>query len=160
MERNNTMCAGMDKKLAGLLLDPASVPAEVKEHVTGCAGCGRELEELRSTMALMDAWEAPEANPYFMTRFAARFQEAQRAAPSGFWERLRARASFGRPMQMRPVAATVLTVMLLVGGGAYLDNYWGQPPAVPAQTAVVHDLQLLDNNAQLLDQLESISDQN
>jgi hypothetical protein len=35
------------------------------------------------------------------------------------------------------------------------------PPASPVvQAAVVDDLQTLDNNAQLLDQLESLSDQN
>jgi hypothetical protein len=37
---------------------------------------------------------------------------------------------------------------------------WNHPAQPPAQTAVVHDLQTLDNNAQLLDQLESISDNN
>lgn len=154
------MCAGMEPKLAELLLSPTSVPAAVKEHVAGCAGCAAELEELRSTMALMDAWEAPEANPFFMTRFAVRLQEAKQAAPAGLWERWRARAMFGPRMHVRPIAATVLTVLLLLGGGAYLDEYWQQPPAVPAQTAVVHDLQLLDNNAQLLNQLEQISDEN
>ena len=160
MERNNTMCAGMEQKLAELLLEPATVPARVKEHVAGCAACAGELEQLRSTMALMDTWEAPEPNPFFMTRFAVRFQEEKQAAPAGWWERLRSRAIFGQQMHMRPIAATVLTVLLLLGGGAYLDVYWQQPPAVPAQTAVVHDLQLLDNNAQLLNQLEQISDEN
>jgi hypothetical protein len=51
--------------------------------------------------------------------------------------------------------------MLLVGGGAYLGvNDWDKPPAVPEQAAVVHDLQTLDRNAQLLDQLEAISSNN
>jgi hypothetical protein len=34
---------------------------------------------------------------------------------------------------------------------------WDQPVATAPQAAVVHDLQTLDNNAQLLDQLESLS---
>jgi hypothetical protein len=56
-----------------------------------------------------------------------------------------------------------LTVMLLIGGGAYLGvtdwNNAGQPAQA---TAVVHDLQLLDSNAQVLDQLDSLAsnDQN
>jgi len=50
-----------------------------------------------------------------------------------------------------------LTLCLLLGGGAYLNVYWPAPPAVPPETAYVHDLQTLDNNAQLLDQLETIS---
>jgi cytochrome c-type biogenesis protein CcmH/NrfG len=64
-------------------------------------------------------------------------------------------------MHVRPLAAMALTVVLLVGGGAYLDvTNWDQPPTTPPQTAVVHDLQTLDNNAQLLDQLESMSTTN
>jgi len=51
--------------------------------------------------------------------------------------------------------------MLLVGGGTYLGvTDWNQPAPVPAQTAVVHDLQTMDNNAQLLDQLEELSASN
>ena len=161
MKRNTNICAGMETRLADLLLDPESVPAAVKEHVAGCDGCRGELEELRATMAAMDAWKAPEPNPYFMTRFQARLREDKEAAPAPWparvLARLRVRMLLVPHMHMRPVAAMALTVMLLVGGGTYLDFYWQAPPAVPQQTAVVHDLQTLDNNAQLLDQLESIS---
>jgi hypothetical protein len=151
----------METKLADLLLDPASVPASVQTHVAACDDCSRGLEELRSTMALMDGWVAPEPNPFFMTRLTARLRDEKQAAPAGFLERLRARMKYGPQTHMRPIAATALTLLLLLGGGTYLDFYWQKPAAVPAQTAVVHDLQTLDNNAQLLDQLESISgDQN
>ena len=161
MKQSNSMCVGMEARLADLLLEPKAVPAAVKTHVAACDGCGRELEELRSTMALMDGWKAPEPNPYFMTRFAVRFREEKQAAPAGFLEKLRARLKYGPAMHVQPLAATTLSVLLLLGGGAYLNVYWEQPPAIPAQTAVVHDLQTLDSNAQLLDQLESISsDQN
>ena len=108
-------------------------------------------------MSAMDAWEAPEPNPYFMTRFQARLREEKQAKPAGWMERLRARMMFGPQMHTKPLAAMALTVLLLLGGGAYLDFYWQAPPAVPHETAVVHDLQTLDNNAQLLDQLENIS---
>ncbi len=51
-----------------------------------------------------------------------------------------------------------LTVTLLVGGGAYLGvTDWMQPAQPAAQTAVVHDLQILDNNAQVLDQMEALT---
>ncbi len=54
-----------------------------------------------------------------------------------------------------------LTVMLLLGGGTYLGiTDWNQPANPPEQAAVVHDLQTLDNNAQLLDQLEALSSNN
>ena len=72
--------------------------------------------------------------------------------------RLRARFAYGPSMHARPLAALSLTVMLLLGGGTYLGvTNWVQPPAPQGDAAVVHDLQTLDNNAQLLDQLEAIS---
>jgi hypothetical protein len=161
MKRNTNICGGMETKLANLLLDPENAPAKVREHVEGCDGCRGELEALRATMAAMDAWEAPQPNPYFMTRFEARLREDKAARPA-HWparmlERLRTRMMLDAHTHMRPVAAMALTVMLLLGGGTYLDFYWQTPPAVPQKTAVVNDLQILDNNAQLLDQLDSIS---
>ena len=64
-------------------------------------------------------------------------------------------------MHVRPLAAMALTVVLLVGGGAYLDVAdLDQSAMPPGPTAVVHDLQTLDNNAQLLDQLETMSNTN
>jgi hypothetical protein len=159
MAENKTMCAGMETKLADLLLDPAAVPAKVRDHVDACEGCRAELEALRATMNVMDAWQAPEPNPYFMTRFEARLREEKNAPRAGWLERLRDRW-FLSPQQLhaRPLAAMALTVAVLVGGGAYLNSYWEQPQVkTTPQTAVVHDLQTLDSNAQLLDQLESIS---
>ena len=51
-----------------------------------------------------------------------------------------------------------LTVMLLIGGGAYLSvSDVDQTNQATPQQAVVHDLQTLDNNAQLLDQMEAMS---
>ena len=157
MEHNMGMCAGMESKLADLLLDAETAPASVRLHVDACAGCRRELEELRATMGAMESWEVPEPNPYFMTRFEARLREEKKAAPAGWLEQLKARFAFGGRMQVRPLAAMALTVALLVGGGAYLDVYWQQPASQPGQTAVVHDLQTLDDNAQLLDELDVIS---
>jgi len=158
MTENKTMCAGMETKLADLLLDPAAAPEKVKEHMENCAGCRAELAALRATIDAMDAWEAPEPNPYFMTRFEARLREEKNAPRAGWLARFRNRWIYG-PQQLhaRPLAAVALTVTVLVGGGAYLNSYWEQPPAQTPPTAVVHDLQTLDSNAQLLDQLESIS---
>jgi hypothetical protein len=51
--------------------------------------------------------------------------------------------------------------MLLVGGGTYLGiTDWDQAGNPSGQAAVVHDLQTLDSNAQLLDQLETLSSNN
>src|SRR5947209_5384472 len=124
MERTNNICAGMESKLADLLLDPETVPATVKAHVEACAGCRSELDELRATMSVMDVWEAPEPNPYFMTRFEVRLREEKQARPAGWLERMRMRMMFGPQMNVKPLAALSLTVILLLGGGAYLDLYW------------------------------------
>lgn len=163
METNkNTMCTAMEEKLADLLLDPSAVPENVSTHVAGCEDCRRQVEELRATMALMDSWEAPEPNPFFMTRFQARLQEERNAAPSGWAarmvERVRARILYGPQLHARPLAALALTIMLMVGGGAYLGvTNWEQQTAPSKDAAVLHDLQTLDSNAQLLDQLENMS---
>jgi hypothetical protein len=163
METMKNNCSGMSEKLADLLLDTAAAPAKVQTHVAECESCRKELAALEATMALLDEWKAPEPNPYFVTRLNARMREERETAPAGWLARkmagLRAGFRYGAVAHTRPLAAMALTVMLLVGGGTYLGvSDWNQPnqPAQP-QTAVVHDLQLLDSNSQILDQLESMS---
>jgi hypothetical protein len=163
METNKkTMCTAMDEKLGDLLLDPETAPENVKTHVAACEDCRRQLEELRGTMALLDTWEAPEPNPFFMTRFQARLAEERKAAPAGWAARLvnrvRARVLYGPQLHARPLAAMALTILLILGGGAYLGvTNWEQSPSPSPNAAVVHDLQIIDNNAQLLDQMEDIT---
>lgn len=165
METMNNNCAGMESKLAEMLLDPGAAPAKVQLHVAGCESCRKQLADLRATMALMDTWKAPEPSPYFLSRLDARMREERATAPASWPEswiaRLRARLAYGPSMRVRPLAAMALTVVLLIGGGAYLGiTDWDQPATPPGQAAVVHDLQTLDNNAQLLDQLEAMSGAN
>ena len=167
MKRMNTNCAGMDAELAGLLLDPkpasALVGTKAQAHVAECEDCKAKLEEMKATMDLMDAWKAPAPSPYFMTRLSARMREERQAAPAGWFAgaiaRLRATVAYGPGLHARPLAAVALTVMLLVGGGTYLGvTDWMQPAQQPGQNAaVVHDLQTLDSNAQVLDQMEALT---
>jgi len=158
-DRKTIRCTEVESDLAELLLSPEQVSAPVLSHVAECAHCRAELDELRATMAMLDGWQAPEPDPYFMTRFGARLREEKQAAPKSLWARWRVlmMGTAGRPL--RPVAAMALTVLLLVGGGSYLDlDDWTQPQdSVTAQAPVVHDLETLDTNAQLLDQLEDLS---
>jgi anti-sigma factor RsiW len=162
MERMKNNCTGMDSKLADLLLDPERVPAKVQAHVEECDRCREELAELRATMALLETWQGPEPSPYFLTRLDARMREERAASPAGWIDRVRARFAYGPAMHVRPLAAMAMTVALLIGGGAYLGiTDWDQAPtSQPGQAAVVHDLQTLDNNAQLLDQMEALSTSN
>jgi hypothetical protein len=161
METMKNTCTGVESKLADLLLDPERVPAKVQAHVDGCKSCREELAELRATMSLLDTWEGPEPSPYFLSKLDARMREERATAPAGWLERLRARLSYGPSMHVRPLAAMALTMMLLVGGGTYLGvTNWDQSAGPAPQAAVVHDLQTLDSNAQLLDQLEAMSNNN
>jgi predicted anti-sigma-YlaC factor YlaD len=158
-------CKIVNEALAEMLLAPeelnAGVRAELDEHLENCVACRQQLDELRATMKLMDAWEAPEPNPYFLTRLNARLEEERAAQPAGWLERMKARLVYGSRLTMRPVAAMALTVAVLVGGGAYLGLSDLETPKSPQpQAAVVHDLQTMDSNAQVLDQLETMSDQN
>jgi anti-sigma factor RsiW len=166
MGTNKTICTGMESKLADLLLDPKAVPAKVHAHVAECEHCRTELAELKAAMAMLDEWKAPEPSPYFMTRMNAKMRE-ERETAQGSWlarkiNQLRAGFVYGPASHARPLAAMALTVMLLVGGGTYLGvtdwNHTAQPQ--PQNAAVVHDLQLLDNNSQILDQLEAMSSSN
>jgi hypothetical protein len=162
MKPMKTNCAGMKEKLADLLLDPHAAPARVQSHVAECSRCQSELEELKTTMRLLDAWEAPAPNPYFLTRLGARMREQREAVPAGLLAgaiaRLRANIAYGPGLHARPLAAVALTLMLLVGGGTYLGvTDWMQPSQPSPQAAVVNDLQTLDNNAQVLDQMEDLS---
>lgn len=144
--------------VAEMLFEPEKASAAMKSHVTACAACSKLLADLRSTMSLLDEWKVADASPYFMTRMGARLNEERAAEPKNvlvrFWNML----AYGPQRAVRPLAAMALTVMLLVGGGAYvgLSGVWEtQQPSTNA--AVVVDLQNLDSNAQLLDQLEAMS---
>lgn len=151
-------CRKMNAKLADLLLEPENASTEAREHVAECEDCRREVEELKAAMRLMDAWTAPEPSPYFFTRLNARMREEREAQPAGWLSRMRSRFTYGPRVHARPLAAMALTVMLLVGGGTYLSlSNLMQPPVQASNAAVVHDLQTLDNNAQVLDTLESLS---
>ena len=163
MKRTKTNCTGMDVELAGLLLDQRPASAKVQAHVAECERCQGELKELKATMQLLDALKAPEPGPYFLTRLGAQMREEREAAPAGLltgsFARLRARIAYGSGLHARPLAAMALTIMLLVGGGTYLGvTDWMQPAPHPGpNAAVVHDLQTLDSNAQVLDQMEDLS---
>ncbi len=163
MKPKSKKCAATDGRLAEFLLDPETASAKARTHVEECESCQGELDELKATMALLDTWQTPEPSPYFMTRLEARMRDEREIVPAGWLRRkidaMRDGLVFGPHVHVRPLAAMALTILLLLGGGAYLDVANWDQAAVPAhQTAVVRDLQSLENNAQLLDQLETLSD--
>jgi hypothetical protein len=149
-------CKATKTQMADLLLDPAAATPAAREHVAACAACSKEFGELQATMLAMDAWEAPEPTPYFDTRLAARLREERANPPASLWERMRMRLRYGSNMHLRPLAAGALALLLMAGGGTAVWVQHGAPPPVPQESAIVHDLQLLDGNAQVYQQLNSL----
>jgi hypothetical protein len=131
-------CNDVRENLLDVLAEEQSAP-EVLAHLRQCNACTQELEGLRSTMALMDEWEAPEPSPYFLTRLQAHMREERQKEPvrSGIFAWLR-----------KPVMAASLAAALIVGGVSYRFVM----PIVfpPPDTAAVSDVESLDKNADLI----------
>jgi len=85
----------------------------------------------------------------------ARLRTEQATAPASLLERAKAWWLYTTNLQMRPVAAGALAMVLAVGGGTFalLDH---QPVAVAQTSATVRDLQSYDGNAQLFQQLNAL----
>lgn len=142
-----------------------AVASARQQHAEGCAACSREADEMRRLMQALDSWQAPEPNPYFMTRMTALLDEERRAPQASRLARLRrhlhARLVYGQRWKLQPVMAAAFSVMVVVGGGAYLGFVLPAPQPAPAvitaSPAVVQDLVNMDNNAPALDTLENLS---
>ena len=155
-------CDEVRERMPDVAAGLAELGADETRHLQTCAACAGNLKAMRATMSLLDEWQTPEPSPYFDVRLQARLREEREAAPVGWlarrFARLRAGISYGPGLHVRPLAAMALTVMLLIGGGTYLDlTDWNKPVQPTGQAYVVHDLQILDSNAQVLDQMESLS---
>ncbi len=148
-------CRKMSANLMDLLLEPKSVPAEVREHVNKCADCGSELAALEATVKLLEEWPAPEPGAFFDAKLYARLRTEEMAAPAGPVERLRAWLLYSSRLQMRQWAAAALTAVLAIGGGTFALLDHGQEQAVQT-SATVRDLQSYDGNVQLFQQLNAL----
>ena len=160
MTNSTINCKDCRERFPDALLDPAAVPASVEAHIAGCSDCRKELASLIATFAALDAWTAPEPSPYFDTRLRARVREAQAAAPEGLFERMRSFLLFSTGRQLRPAVAGALALVLVVSGGSFVGLH-GMPNFGSGQpSATVNDLKLMDNNAQALQQMDQLLDDN
>jgi len=131
------------------------LPEEIRKHLAGCAGCTAELAEMEATWKLLDEWQAPEPSAFFDAKLYAKLRTEQTKAPASLLERARAWWLYSTNLQMRPVAAGALAMVLAVGGGTFA--LLGHQAVPVAQTsATVRDLQSYDGNAQLFQQLNSL----
>ena len=154
-------CEKLPVHLPDMIFDPTRVPAEAVQHVKECPRCAGEWKELQATMQLLDAWKAPEPSPYFDARLAVRLREARESEAPGWLERLRLHLMFGSDLHLRPAAAAAFALLLVVGGGSYFGIASLNRTVVPQQqvvSATVNDLELLDSNAQTLQQLAAFDE--
>jgi len=147
-------CPEIKHNLAEVVYESRPLPDEIRNHLAKCAGCTAELAEMEATWKLLDEWQAPEPSAFFDAKLYGRLRTEQATAPASLLERAKAWWLYSTNLQMRPVAAGALAMMLAVGGGTFalLDH----GTAAPQASATVRDLQSYDGNAQLFQQLNSL----
>jgi hypothetical protein len=147
-------CPEIRNNLAEVVYESRPLPEEIREHLAECAGCTAELAEMEATWKLLDEWQAPEPSAFFDAKLYGRLRTEQATAPASLLERAKAWWLYTTNLQMRPVAAGTLAMVLAVGGGTFalLDH---ETPA-PQTSATVRDLQSYDGNAQLFQQLNAL----
>jgi len=144
-------CKEVRELLPDLALGETPVSGETGEHLRSCAECTGKLDEFRSTMALLDEWQAPEPTPYFDTRLQARLREEKAKAPAGWLAWIR-----------KPALALVATALVVLGATVYRSDLttWIAPNAAvtaPPGTAV-GDLQTLDSNHDMYSDFDVLDD--
>jgi anti-sigma factor RsiW len=150
-------CKTCQATLPNLLLDPAAPGnAAARAHIATCADCARELAAFEATMSLLDTWQAPEVSPYFDQKLAVRFREEQANPAPGWFERIRTRLLLNTGRQFRPALAGAMALLLIAGGGTVGITAFQHPAQPVPVSAAVNDLQLLDKNAQALQQVDQL----
>lgn len=85
-------------------------------HLDECAGCAREIAQMRRTIAALRGLPQPEPPPDFVDDVMRRIRQGD-AEPS-FWQRAREiAAALFEPRVLAPVSAAMLVVGLLLGTG-------------------------------------------
>ena len=116
-------------------------------------------QAMQEMMLLLDDWKAPDISPWFDARMAARFREEQSRAPESLFERIRDMWVFNNHSATRPLMACAMAVLLVAGGGGYWEATHMPSHAKGAGvSATLEDLQLLDNNAQEIQQMDQLLD--
>ena len=117
-------------------------------------------QAMHEMMRLMDDWKAPDPSPWFDARMAARFREEMQRPPESLFARLHDYWLFSREAAMRPVMVSAMGLLLVAGGGTWWQaSHMQQASTHPANvSATVQDLQILDNNAQAIQQMSQLLD--
>jgi hypothetical protein len=158
-------CTTCKSELPDLLFDPGADPAsgqhiQLRAHLDACAECRAEFAALQHTFDLLDAWKAPDPSPYFDQKLAVLLREEQAKPAAGWLERLHTRLLFNTGRQFRPMLAGALALAVVAGGGTFagvsLLSHPAPIPATATASATVDDLQILDRNAQAIQQMDQL----
>jgi hypothetical protein len=147
-------CPEIKNNLAEVVYESRPLPEEIRKHLADCAGCSAELAEMEAAWKLLDEWQAPEPSAFFDAKLYAKLRTEQAKAPASLLDRAKAWWLYSTNLQMRPVAAGALAMVLAVGGATFalLDHETTPPPT----SATVRDLQSFDGNAQLFQSLNAL----
>jgi hypothetical protein len=115
-------------------------------------------QAMHEMMALLDDWKAPEPSPWFDARMMAQFREEVQREPEGFFARLRDRFRYGNTAALKPMLAGAMALLLVAGGGSWLEIAHLQHARAAAISATVEDLQIIDNNDQAIQQIDQLLD--
>jgi predicted anti-sigma-YlaC factor YlaD len=152
-------CRTIHDQLPDLVLENLPVPPEVEAHLGECRDCAGTLQALRSTMKLLDEWEAPEPSPYWDVRMQARLREEQQRDTSiGWLQHFR-----------RPIISVIAALCLALGIGLYQAGRFLHPRDTTRQVAANHenatvaptgtavsDLTYLDRNSDMLQNFDAL----
>ena len=151
-------CKTFQNVLPELLLDPAATSvAAAREHMATCFPCKSDYTSLMASLVMMDQWQAPEPSPFFDQKLAVLLREEAAAPKFGFFARLREHLLFNTGRQFRPAVAGALVFVIMLGGGGYVGFENSSHSNTPAQvSATINDLQILDKNAQALQEMDQL----
>src|SRR5260370_11074009 len=95
---------------------PDDATHELERHLTTCADCGQEREQMRALKLLADAYPLEEPPANLVARSRIRLEEALDALPPTRWleRRLQKLRNNAASLQSAPIAASLL---LIIGGG-------------------------------------------
>jgi hypothetical protein len=145
-------CEEIRERMLDVAAGLSEPTAQESNHLASCAACAEQLKSIRSTMSLLDEWQAPEPSPYFDVRLQARLREEMAKPQAGWLHWFR-----------RPVLAAALTVIMGVGIGLFFTHGNGpvQPPISNADVgpgSAVSDLQTLEKNNDMYANFELLDD--
>jgi anti-sigma-K factor RskA len=151
-------CKEIRELLPDLALGLSPASGETAEHLQKCSECATKLTGIRSTMALMDEWQAPEPSPYFDVRLQARLrEEKEKAQTAKGWLSQGWLGWMRKPvLTLAATAAVAIGIMMFRGDQAKTPTV--DATAVAAPGTAVGDLQSLDKNTDLYSDADVLDD--